>query len=433
MNARATAAKTICRVVETGLTLDAAMAEYLPVIERRDDRGFVKELCFGTLRWYDQLEFLLGRYLDRPLKQRDGDIRTLILVGLYQLHHLGTPPHAAVSETVEATADLDKSWAKPLVNALLRRSQREFQRLRPELDRNPGARYSHPAWLIDRIKADWPDQWEAILQTNNQRPPQHLRVNLLRTTRENYLEDLERAGIRAQQIDLTPCGIQVPDPVDVDALPGFDDGRVSVQDAGAQLAAGLLDLQPGDLVLDACAAPGGKTAHIRETQPQIAGITALDVDEHRIARLHNTLSRLKLDATVIEADAARPDTWWDGCLFDRILLDAPCSATGVIRRHPDIKRLKIPEQGPALQATQSELLAALWPLLRPGGRLVYSTCSLLHDENDRVIETFLDNHPTANLETIRVEWGIASVYGRQLLPCLDNTDGFYYAVLTKVQ
>ena len=433
MNARATAAKIICRVVDTGLTLDAAMAKYLPVIERRDDRGFVKELCFGTLRWYDQLEFLLGRYLDRPLKQRDDDIRTLILVGLYQLHHLGTPPHAAISETVEATADLDKSWAKPLVNALLRRSQREFQRLRPELDRNPGARYSHPAWLIDRIKADWPDQWESILQTNNQRPPQHLRVNLLHTTRENYLEDLERAGIRAQQIDLTPCGIQVPDPVDVHALPGFDDGHVSVQDAGAQLAAGLLDLQPGDAVLDACAAPGGKTAHIRETQPQIAGITALDVDEHRIARLHNTLSRLKLDATVIEADAAGPDTWWDGRLFDRILLDAPCSATGVIRRHPDIKRLKSPEQVPVLQATQSELLAALWPLLKPGGRLVYSTCSLLHDENDRVIEAFLDNHPTANLETIRVEWGIASVYGRQLLPCLDNTDGFYYAVLTKVQ
>ena len=449
MNARATAAKIICRVVDTGLTLDAAMAKYLPVIERRDDRGFVKELCFGTLRWYDQLEFLLGRYLDRPLKQRDGDIRTLILVGLYQLHHLGTPPHAAISETVEATADLDKSWAKPLVNALLRRSQREFQRLRSELDRNPGARYSHPAWLIDRIKADWPEQWESILQTNNQRPPQHLRVNLLHTTRENYLEDLERAGIRAQQIDLTPFGIQVPDPVDVDALPGFDDGHVSVQDAGAQLAAGLLDLQPGDVVLDACAAPGGKTTHIRETQPQIAGITALDVDEHRIARLHNTLSRLKLDATVIEADAARPDTWWDGRPFDRILLDAPCSATGVIRRHPDIKRLKSPEQVPALQATQSELLAALWPLLKPGGRLVYSTCSVLREENDRVIERFLDNHPSARPETVRdvwgqgkfgeftltpglrTEWGIAAEYGRQLLPCLDDTDGFYYAVLTK--
>ena len=451
MNTRATAAKIICRVADAGLTLDAAMAEYLPVVVRRDDRGFVKELCFGTLRWYDQLEFLLGRYLDRPLKRRDGDIRTLILVGLYQLHHLGTPPHAAISETVEATADLDKSWAKPLVNALLRRSQREFQRLGSELDRNPGARYSHPAWLIDRIKANWPEQWESILQTNNQRPPQHLRVNLLRTTRKNYLEDLERAGIRAQQIDLTPCGIQVPDPVDVDALPGFDDGRVSVQDAGAQLAAGLLDLQPGDLVLDACAAPGGKTAHIRETQPQIAGITALDVDGHRIARLHNTLSRLKLDATVIEADASGPDTWWDGRLFDCILLDAPCSATGVIRRHPDIKRLKSPEQVPALQATQSQLLAALWPLLKPGGRLVYSTCSLLREENDRVIECFLDNHPSARPEAVRdvwgqskfeeftltpgfrTEWGIATVCGRQLLPCLDNTDGFYYAILTKVQ
>ena len=431
MNLRARAAKAIWRVVDAGLTLDTALGQCLHGVERTEDRGFVKELCFGTLRWYDQLEFILDRYLDKPLKQRDADIRTLILVGLYQLHHLGTPPHAAISETVNATVELGKEWAKPLVNAVLRRSQREFQRLRPELDRNPGARYSHPAWLVDRIKADWPDKWERILQANNQRPPQHLRVNRLRTTRENYLEELGRAGIRAQQVDLIPCAIQVLDPVDVDALPGFDDGYASVQDAGAQLAAGLLDLQPGDLVLDACAAPGGKTTHIRETQAQIAGITALDVDEHRIARLHNTLSRLKLDASVIEADAASPDAWWDGRTFDRILLDAPCSATGVIRRHPDIKRLKSPEQLPALQTSQTQLLAALWPLLKPGGRLLYSTCSLLRDENDRVIETFLDNHSSANLETIQAEWGRATGCGRQLLPGLDGTDSFYYAALTK--
>ena len=285
--------------------------------------------------------------------------------------------------------------------------------------------------MIDRIKADWPDSWEAILQANNERPPQHLRVNVLRTSGENYLEELQQAGIRAQQIDLTPCAVQVMDPVDVTRLPGFDDGQVSVQDAGAQLAAGLLDLQPGALVLDACAAPGGKTAHIRETQPQIAGITALDIDEHRIARLHDNLTRLRLDATAFRADAARTETWWDGRLFDRILLDAPCSATGVIRRHPDIKRLKTPGQVPALQTSQAGLLAALWPLLKPGGRLLYCTCSLLIDENDRVIETFLDNHPAANLDTIPAQWGIATDYGRQLLPCLDDTDGFYYALLGK--
>ena len=432
MNLRAVAAKTICRVVDNGLTLDAALAEYLPAVERLDDRGFVKELCFGTLRWFDQLEFILEQYLNKPLKPRDSDIRVLIMVGLYQLHHLGTPAHAATSETVNATVELGKEWARPLVNALLRRSQRDYTRLQAELDRHHDARYSHPGWLIDRLKADWPDLWEAILQANNQRPPQHLRVNVLRASRENYLEELQQAGLRAQPCDLASCAIQVLDPVDVNLLPGFDDGDVSVQDAGAQLAATLLNPQPGYTILDACAAPGGKTAHICEIQPQIGGITALDIDGKRIARLKGTLARLKLDATVIEADAARTETWWDGRLFDRILLDAPCSATGVIRRHPDIKRLKSPGQLNALRTTQEKLLAALWPLLNEGGRLVYSTCSLLHEENDRVIDTFLDNHPTADTETIREEWGTTTQYGRQLLPCLDATDGFYYAVLTRV-
>ena len=451
MNLRAIAAKAICRVVDNGQTLDAAMAEYLPAVERRDDRGFVKELCFGTLRWFDQLEFFLDRYLSKPLKPRDSDIRTLVLIGLYQLHHLDTPAYAAISETVNATLELDKEWAKPLVNALLRRSQREYYSLKQELDGHPGARYSHPDWLVDRLKQDWPDLWEAILQANNERPPQHLRINVLCNSRENYLEDLRQAGIRAQICDTAPCAIQVLDPADVNRLPGFDDGRVSIQDAGAQLAAILLDPQPGNRVLDACAAPGGKTAHICELQPAIAEITALDIDEKRLERLRDTLIRLKLDATVIEADAARTETWWDGRLFDRILLDAPCSATGVIRRHPDIKRLKTPEQLPDLQATQSELLAALWPLLKPGGRLVYSTCSVLSEENDRIIECFLDNHPSARPEAVRdvwgqskfeeftltpglrTEWGIDTEYGRQLLPGQDDTDGFYYALLTKVQ
>ena len=431
MNPRAIAVKVISRVVDSGLTLDAALVEHLHALKRRDDQGFVKELCFGTLRWFDQLEFILGRYLSKPLKQRDSDIRILILVGLYQLHYLDTPAHAAVSETVGATLELDREWAKPLVNAVLRRSQREFHQVLAQPDQGAAARHSHPQWLADRIKGDWPDLWEAILQANNQRPPQHLRVNVLRTSGEDYLDKLHRTGIQAEKTGLTPCAIQVVHPVDVNLLPGFKDGDVSIQDAGAQLAATLLDPQPGNRVLDACAAPGGKTAHICETQPSIAEITALDADEKRIGRLRANLARLKLNATVIKADAIRKDTWWDGRLFDRILLDAPCSATGVIRRHPDVKRLKSPEQLPILQNTQSELLASIWPLLKQGGKLVYSTCSILRDENDRVIETFLDTHTSANLETIRAEWGITTEYGRQLLPCLDATDGFYYAVLTR--
>ena len=431
MNPRAIAVKVISRVVDSGLTLDAALVEHLHARMRRDDQGFVKELCFGTLRWFDQLEFILGRYLSKPLKQRDSDIRILILVGLYQLHYLDTPAHAAVSETVGATLELDREWAKPLVNAVLRRSQREFHQVLAEPDKGAAARHSHPQWMADRIKGDWPDLWEAILQANNQRPPQHLRVNVLRTSGEDYLDKLRRSGIQAEKTGLTPCAIQVLQPVDVNLLPGFKDGDVSIQDAGAQLAATLLDAQPGNRVLDACAAPGGKTTHICEKQPSIAEITAMDVDEKRIDRLRANLARLKLDATVIKADATRTDTWWDGRPYDRILLDAPCSATGVIRRHPDVKRLKSPEQLPILQNTQSELLASSWPLLKQGGKLVYSTCSILRDENDRAIATFLDTHPSANLETIRAEWGIATEYGRQLLPCLDATDGFYYAVLTR--
>ena len=429
MNVRAVSAKMISRVIDSGLTLDAALAGSLTSIKQRDDRRFAKELCFGALRWFDQLEFILNRYLSRKLKRKDSDIKMLILIGLYQLHYLDTPGYAAISETVNAVAELDKAWAKSLVNAVLRRSQREFHKLQPELNKNLTARYSHPQWLVNKIQLDWPDLWETVLQANNQRPPQHLRVNALKTSRESYLDKLSRAGIRAEKMDLTPSAILVSSPVDVSRLPGFEAGYVSIQDAGAQLAATLLNPQPGDRVLDACAAPGGKTAHICERQPSIDEITAIDVDKKRIGLLNNTLSRLNLNATVIKANVGATDSWWDGQPFDRILLDAPCSATGVIRRHPDVKYLKSSEQVANLRNIQTELLEATWPLLKRGGKLVYSTCSLLDDENDRVIEKFLNNHPSANLETIREEWGIATTYGRQLLPCIDNTDGFYYAKL----
>ncbi len=429
MNVRAVSAKMISRVIDSGLTLDAALAGSLASIKQHDDRRFAKELCFGALRWFDQLEFILNRYLSRKLKRKDSDIKMLILIGLYQLHYLNTPGYAAISETVNAVAELDKAWAKPLVNAVLRRSQREFHKIQPELNKNLTARYSHPQWLVNKIQLDWPDLWEAVLQANNQRPPQHLRVNVLKTSRESYLDELSRAGIRAEKMDLTPSAILAPDAVDVSRLPGFEAGYVSIQDAGAQLAATLLDPQPGDRVLDACAAPGGKTAHICERQPSIDEITAIDVDKKRIGLLNNTLSRLNLNAKVIKANVGATDSWWDGQPFDRILLDAPCSATGVIRRHPDVKYLKSSEQVANLRNIQAELLEATWPLLKRGGKLVYSTCSLLDDENDRVIEKFLNNHPSANLETIREEWGIATTYGRQLLPCIDNTDGFYYAKL----
>ena len=432
-DARAAAAQVLVRVLDAGATLDAALAGGLAGLELQQDKGFAKELCFGALRWLERLEFLLERHLDKPLKRKDADIKSLILIGLYQLHYLSTPDHAAVAATVDSAAALNKAWAKPLVNAALRRSQREFHRLQPELNRCPAARHSHPQWLIDAIREDWPEWWEAVLEANNQRPPLHLRVNLLKTSREAYLDELGQAGLAAEKIDLdgAPGALRVAKPVDVSLLPGFEAGRVSVQDAGAQLAAPLLDPQPGERILDVCAAPGGKTAHLREMQPALGSITALDADEKRLGRLRDALDRLGLAAAIVHADACDPDSWWDRHPFDRILLDAPCSAAGVIRRHPDIKRLKSPQQLVALQDLQAKLLQANWPLLRRGGTLLYSTCSLLRAENDRVVERFLDQAPDAKLETIRAGWGVATSCGRQLLPCRDDTDGFYYATLRK--
>lgn len=432
-DARAAAAQVLVRVLDAGATLDAALAGGLAGLELQQDKGFAKELCFGALRWLDRLEFLLERYLDKPLKRKDADIKSLILIGLYQLHYLSTPDHAAVAATVDSAAALNKAWAKPLVNAALRRSQREFHRLQPELNRCPAARHSHPQWLIDAIREDWPEWWEEVLEANNQRPPLHLRVNLLKTSREAYLDELGQAGLAAEKIDLggAPGALRMAKPVDVSFLPGFEAGRVSVQDAGAQLAAPLLDPQPGERILDACAAPGGKTAHLREMQPALGSITALDADEKRLERLRDALDRLGLAAAIVHADACDPDSWWDRRPFDRILLDAPCSAAGVIRRHPDIKRLKSPQQLVALQDLQAKLLQANWSLLRRGGTLLYSTCSLLRAENDRVVERFLDQAPDAKLETIRARWGVATSCGRQLLPCRDDTDGFYYATLRK--
>lgn len=432
-DSRAAAAQVLTRVLDAGATLDAALAGGLTGLELQQDKRFAKELCFGALRWFDRLEFLLERHLDKPLKRKDADLKSLILIGLYQLHYLSTPDHAAVAATVDSAAALNKAWAKPLVNAALRRSQREFHRLQPELNRCPTARHSHPQWLIDAIREDWPEWWEAALEANNQRPPLHLRVNLLKTSREAYLDELGRSGLAAEKIDLGGAlgALRMAEPVDVSRLPGFEAGRVSVQDAGAQLAAPLLDPQPGERILDACAAPGGKTAHLREMQPALGSITALDADEKRLGRLRDALDRLGLAAAIVHADACAPDSWWDRRPFDRILLDAPCSAAGVIRRHPDIKRLKSPQQLAALQDLQAKLLQANWPLLRRGGTLLYSTCSLLSAENDRVVERFLDQTPDAELETIRAGWGVATSCGRQLLSCRDDTDGFYYATLRK--
>jgi 16S rRNA (cytosine967-C5)-methyltransferase len=431
INTRASAARVLDQVVSGRRSLNDVLTPSLRNIADGRKRALIQELVYGTLRWYYQLDAMLQCLLNRPLKKRDSDLRCLLLSGLYQLTRMALPSHVAVNETVQAARILDKSWATGLVNAVLRGYQRNRVQLEADIGDSPEALYAHPGWLIERFKHDWPDDWEAILQAGNQRPPLSLRVNRQQTTREDYLALLQHEGIGATPLVHTQHGIKVEVPVPVNALPGFDDGVVSVQDAAAQQAAGLLELAPRLHVLDACAAPGGKTAHILETEPGLASMTAVDVDERRLRLVEDNLARLGMTARVLHADAAEPDSWCGGHSYDRILLDVPCSATGVIRRHPDIKLLRRPADIGSLVSRQAQLLSAMWSLLPAGGMLLYTTCSVLADENERQIGVFLEDNPDAVEQEIAASWGRPCTNGRQILPGDDDMDGFYFACMRK--
>jgi 16S rRNA (cytosine967-C5)-methyltransferase len=392
-------------------------------------RALAQELCYGTLRWSPRLQALLDLLLDKPLKAKESDIHSLLLLGLYQLAYMEIPAHAAVSETVAVTALLNKGWAKGLVNAVLRRFQRERQALEAKIGHDPVAVSAHPAWLLSLLQQAWPQEWQAIVDANNQRPPMALRVNRSRTSRADYLQALQAEGLAAEPSVHAPDALLLERPVNVDQLPGFACGEVSVQDSAAQLAALLVAPQPGMRVLDACAAPGGKTGHLLEICSDIE-LIALDIEKKRLARVEENLLRLGLKARLIAADASST-VWWDGKPFDRILLDAPCSASGVIRRHPDIKLLRQSEDIPQLVALQAAILEALWPMLRPGGMLVYATCSVLPQENAGQLANFLANHDDAKERPIEAGWGQIAEVGRQILPDQDRMDGFYYACIEK--
>ncbi len=428
-NPRAVAARMIHQVVK-GRSLSDVLRRDLEKASP-DDRPLIQELCYGVMRWYPRLDALAQQLLAHPLKARDGDIRALILAGCYQLLYMRVADHAAVAETVEAAKALGKPWAVGLVNGLLRRLQREQGLLLDQLADNPAARSACPAWLLEQIKTAWPEQWQKIIETSNQRPPMSLRVNLRHQDRDHYAAQLKRQGVAASAIPGLPTALILERPQDVRDLPGFMDGSVSVQDAGAQIAAGLLDLQPGQRVLDACAAPGGKSGHILETEPELALLVALDVDAARLKRVQENLQRLKLSAELCQGDASAPAGRWAQQQYERILLDLPCSATGVIRRHPDIKYLRRKQDIPALAALQSQILDAIWPLLAPGGKLLYCTCSLLPDENELQVAQFLQRQPDAQELPVTAAWGHARHCGRQILPGEQGMDGFYYALLEK--
>lgn len=425
LDCRAAAAQVLAAVCDAGQSLERQLARIEPEVRERD-RGLLRELCYGGLRWQPLLRELLKPLLQKPLKERDGDIRQLLIVGAYQLLFLRIPPHAAISSAVDAARALDKKWAAGLINAILRTLQRDEKTLFDKLP--PAAAVAHPDWLWKAIRAAWPEQAEAIFAANNTHPPMCLRVRHGLATPAQYSERLRAAGIEAEPCAFAVEGVRLENPCDVSLLPGFAEGEVSVQDEAAQLAAHLLDVKPGQRVLDACCAPGGKTAHILELQPA-AKLSALDVSAERLQRVTANLQRLRLDARLIAGDARQPAGWWDGLPFERILLDAPCSGTGVIRRHPDIKLLRTPADIAQLAELQQQLLAALWPLLAPGGLLLYATCSIMPAENTRTIERFLATCADARERPIDAAWGIAQPAGLQLLPA--RHDGFYYALLEK--
>jgi len=459
--ALADAARAIASVISDGRSADIALAPF----DATPQRAAVRAIALGTLRWYLRLAPAVDTLLNRP-KGVDPRLHALLVATAHQIEYSRNVPQATVHAAVDAARILKEERATGLVNAVLRRFVAERSTLLGKVDRDLAGRTAHPSWLVKRMAQAWPQQVTTLLEANNAHPPMVLRVDLSRCTREDYLAELKNAGIAAQPISWAPSAVRLEEPIPLAQLPGFQsavpDGAVagaqapgdrvaggvsivSVQDAGAQLAAPLLGARAGMRVLDACAAPGGKTGHLLEHTPGLAELVAVDIDAQRVERIEENLARLQRTAKPVTADIRKPESFWDGKPFDRILLDAPCSSTGVIRRHPDIKLLRRPDDIPALAKTQLEILQACYRMLAPGGRLLYCTCSVLAEENEAVVSLFLRNEATARLiptaggpaadssAAAELVPGALSVgIGLQLLPGAEaGSDGFYYACVEK--
>ena len=428
-NSRAIVAKILCSLLKDRGSLNTLLGNH----KDHAEFGLIQESSYGCCRWYFALECLLGQLLNKPLKKQDLDIKCLMICALYQLRELEVAEYAVINESVSATQIFKKPWAKGLVNAVLRGYQRNKEALEQALTASqPNENQAFPSWLESEIVQQWPKQALSVFQNSNRRPPMTLRVNLAKNSREQYLELLADAGVTATAGSLTNSAVYLDKPTPVTDLPGFAEGKVSVQDEASQLVPSLLQLETAQQILDACAAPGGKSCHILESEHSLTKLTSVDTSQSKLERIRENLERLGLESNLVAADAGELETWWDGNQFDRILLDAPCSATGVIRRHPDIKLLRKPEQIKSVGEVQSVLLSKLWTCLKPGGLLLYTTCSVLRQENEETIKRFLDSTDSAKYEAISADWGVECALGRQLLPGTSSgPDGFFYAVLRK--
>jgi 16S rRNA (cytosine967-C5)-methyltransferase len=424
MNVRAAAANVLFQVVDKGQSLSHALPAAQKTIRPRD-HALLQEICYGSLRFLPRLESIANELMENPLKGKKRVFHHLILVGIYQLSFMRIPSHAAVAETVEATKTLRGPSLSGLINAVLRSYLRNQEELDKIATSHNAGKYGHPNWILKSLQEAYPSQWESMIEANNQKAPMWLRVNQQHHTREQYLTLLDENDIEYTIHSQANDAIQLTKPTDVENLPGFSQGWISVQDAAAQLAVDYLQPAENELILDCCAAPGGKTAHILE-HTQDTEVVALDSDAKRLDRVYDNLDRLQLKADVICGDARFPEEWWHGEQFDRILLDAPCSATGVIRRHPDIKWLRRAADIDALSQLQSEIIDAMWKQLKVGGTMVYATCSVLPQENSEQVSAFLNRTAGAQLQGSDI-----TSPGRQILPGEENMDGFYYAVLTK--
>jgi 16S rRNA (cytosine967-C5)-methyltransferase len=434
---RAAAARAVDRVLSDGRTLDRAFEDALDTSWPSRDLAEAKALAYGALRWHHRHRLIIAKLLKRPLRERDAVLEALLSVGLFQLINSRQPAYAVVSASVEASRVLKRGQAAGLINAALRRFERERENLLASVLEKDEGRFAHPQWFIDRVRLNWPAQWQAILNSGLEHPPYWIRVNRQKTPREEYARRLKNeADIQSSELPGFPDALRLDRALAVTELPGFEQGLVSVQDVASQLAAELLAPEAGMRVLDTCAAPGGKAGHLLERGKGAIDLVAIDVDAARVELVNQNFQRLGQKAIAITADALKPDDWADRESFDRILVDAPCSSTGVIRRHPDIKFLRREKDIPLLAERQFEMLTRLWPLLKPGGRLLYSTCSVLEEENASVIRRFLDLisdareiYPLAGpvLDTVTNLPGP----GYQLLPGTADTDGFYYALMER--